>query len=235
MSCNHPRLSLYTARLSKYSTSGRSPQSADSTASRSGSPAAPAVGKPPALTSMPGTGAPELLLQPLAGLDRARRAKPRSRSRSAAACRPGLRSGCCRSPPARTGSRRCRRGWHRACATPACTAAKALARPVLRVLWKWQRSGMPGTASRTRETSSVTCAGTPTPIVSASAISNGRASATRCDDLDHSLDRHLALERATERRGNRHLRRGCRPAAPQQRCPARPRSIRRSTRPGCAG
>ncbi len=37
---------------------------------------------------------------------------------------------------------------------------------------------MPGTASRTRETISVTCAGTPTPIVSASAISKGRASAT---------------------------------------------------------
>src|SRR5688572_26606748 len=35
-------------------------------------------------------------------------------------------------------------------ATPAWTAAYALAMPVLRVLWKWQRNGMPGTASRTR-------------------------------------------------------------------------------------
>ena len=39
---------------------------------------------------------------------------------------------------------------------------------------------MPGNASRTRAINSVTCVGTPTPIVSASAISNGRASATRC-------------------------------------------------------
>ena len=38
---------------------------------------------------------------------------------------------------------------------------------------------MPGTASRTRDTISATCVGTPTPMVSASAISNGRASATR--------------------------------------------------------
>ena len=28
-------------------------------------------------------------------------------------------------------------------ATPACTAANAFARPVLRVLWKWQRKAMP--------------------------------------------------------------------------------------------
>ena len=43
--------------------------------------------------------------------------------------------------------------------TPASTAAQALAMPVLRVLWKWQRSGMPGSASlQPLPSSSVTCA-----------------------------------------------------------------------------
>ncbi len=51
--------------------------------------------------------------------------------------------------------------------------------PVPRVLWKWTRTGRSPTASRTRPTISDTCAGTPTPIVSASAISRGRASAAR--------------------------------------------------------
>ena len=76
----------------------------------------------------------------------------------------------------------------------------------MRVLWKWQRSGIPGSASRTRPTSSVTCDGTPTPIVSASAISNGAAFRHASGDLDDARHRHLALERAAERGRDRDLR-----------------------------
>src|SRR3954453_2467904 len=60
---------------------------------------------------------------------------------------------------------------------PAAIAATALAKPVLRVLWKWQPTGTP--SAPTPPTSVSTCDGTPTPTVSASTISSGFVSATR--------------------------------------------------------
>src|SRR3954468_17664654 len=59
---------------------------------------------------------------------------------------------------------------------PAAIAATALAKPVLRVLWKWQPTGTPSAA--TPRTSVSTCDGTPTPTVSASTISSGFVAAT---------------------------------------------------------
>src|ERR671929_1779990 len=60
---------------------------------------------------------------------------------------------------------------------PAAIAATAFAKPVLRVLWKWQPTGTP--YAMVPRTSVSTCDGTPTPIVSARTISSGFVSATR--------------------------------------------------------
>ena len=57
--------------------------------------------------------------------------------------------------------------------TPASHAAQALAIPVLRVLWKWQRRATPGAASRTRVMTSATWLGTPEPMVTALALADG--------------------------------------------------------------
>src|SRR3954469_9366781 len=60
---------------------------------------------------------------------------------------------------------------------PAAIAATALAKPVLRVLWKWQPTGTPRATGA--PTSVSTCDGTPTPTVSARTTSSGSLSATR--------------------------------------------------------
>src|SRR3954451_4039540 len=62
-------------------------------------------------------------------------------------------------------------------AQPASIAATALAKPVLRVVWKWQPTGTPRPA--TPATSVSIFDGTPTPSVSARTISSGCVAATR--------------------------------------------------------
>ena len=62
-----------------------------------------------------------------------------------------------------------------ACA-PASWAAKALAKPVLRVLWKCPRSLAAGAIRRAASKAALIWGGTATPMVSASAISSGGVS-----------------------------------------------------------
>src|ERR1700682_5949645 len=64
--------------------------------------------------------------------------------------------------------------------TPSSSAATALAYPVLRVLWKCAPTVAP--RRRAPPTSSLTCHGTPTPIVSARQISSA-GTAIKCSTM----------------------------------------------------
>ena len=85
------------------------------------------------------------------------------------------------------------------------TAAYALARPVLRVLWKWPRKATPGAASATRPKISRHLSR----HADADRVGNrdleGLGLRDLAGDVDDTLHRHLALERTAERGGYRDL------------------------------
>ena len=76
--------------------------------------------------------------------------------------------------------------------------------------------------------------GTPTPIVSASTISSGRAGAEPLDELEDAAGVDAALERAAERRGERHRRPATLGVGALDDARRRRRATPRRSRSGCA-
>ena len=189
--------------------------------------------RPSGCTGWENAGAGELpgdgLAEVIARASRRAAAAPRGRRRCAmplrSAGRPGPRSRCCRSRPARTGSRRCRPRWRRGPAAP--RIGRLDGGPRVRVagvagVVEVQAQRQPGATSAATSVSACTCGGTPTPIVSANATSSGGSAAQAASTSRDPGRADLALERAAER-GRERQRASARPAARARAASRRPR------------
>ena len=142
--------------------------------------------------------AAEQLLHRARGRDQAFADRRRWRPPSPRASRPGPRSRCCRSSPAAPGSRRARRTRDSNESIPCSSAASTLARPWPRVLWKWAVSSDPveALARGGEELADLARVRHPGRVAEGDLLASRRGQAL--GDLEHAVDRHLALVGAAE-------------------------------------